>query len=234
MRFAPTDATAPAVPQGLTATSGAGTVQLSWQGVSDAGYEVLREDRVVASITGTSLELPASADAARYFVRAVDTAGNRSATSPVVVPETVDPGTLPVTAIAAGGDWTYRYESDAPAGDWASTDFDDSGWTTGTAPLGVGSQRSGHGADGCGYEAADRLLPPLLHRRRRHTGGSAELTTRADDGVVVYVNGTEVARSNMPTGSIGHGTYATAAPTAAVCARQPRDRHGAGKRAGHR
>ncbi|QNN82707.1 hypothetical protein H3H54_01775 [Brachybacterium sp. Z12] len=48
-----------------------------------------------------------------------------------------------------------------------------------------------------------------------------ELTTRADDGVVVYVNGTEVARSNMPTGSIGHGTYASAAPNAAAALANP-------------
>src|SRR5699024_8541198 len=47
VRFAPTDATAPAVPQDLTASSSEGTVQLNWQGVDDATYEVLREDRVV-------------------------------------------------------------------------------------------------------------------------------------------------------------------------------------------
>src|SRR5699024_3808471 len=48
-----------------------------------------------------------------------------------------------------------------------------------------------------------------------------ELTTRADDGIVVYVNGTEVTRQNMPDGAIGHGTYATAAPTAAAALANP-------------
>src|SRR5699024_5265977 len=82
-RFEPTDATAPAVPQDLTASSSEGTVQLNWQGVDDATYEVLREDRVVATTASVSLSLPALEDPGRYFVRAVDAAENRSATSPV-------------------------------------------------------------------------------------------------------------------------------------------------------
>ena len=47
------------------------------------------------------------------------------------------------------------------------------------------------------------------------------MTTRADDGIVVYVNGVEVGRTNLPAGTIGHNTYATAAPTAAVALANP-------------
>ena len=83
VRFAPTDATAPAVPQDLTASRSEGTVQLSWKGVDDATYEVLREDRVVATTASVSHSLPALDEPGRYFVRAVDAAGNRSATTPV-------------------------------------------------------------------------------------------------------------------------------------------------------
>ena len=36
-----------------------------------------------------------------------------------------------------------------------------------------------------------------------------------DDGAVVYVNGTEVWRSNMPTGSISNATLASSAVSAA-------------------
>jgi hypothetical protein len=41
------------------------------------------------------------------------------------------------------------------------------------------------------------------------------LSTRADDGVVVYVNGTEVGRANMPNGTITSGTYASSAVSTA-------------------
>jgi hypothetical protein len=39
--------------------------------------------------------------------------------------------------------------------------------------------------------------------------GSLTLSLVADDGAVVYVNGVEVARDNMPRGSIGYLTYAS-------------------------
>ena len=221
VRFAPTDATAPAVPQDLTASRSEGTVQLSWKGVDDATYEVLREDRVVATTASVSHSLPALDEPGRYFVRAVDAAGNRSATTPVAVPEAVDPGTLPTTAIPAGGEWTYRYETAAPASEWAGTDFDDSDWADGTAPLGWG-----HGDLGTEL-SVEGTKPLTAYFRRSFTVEDAsqvaalELTTRADDGIVVYVNGTEVARQNMPDGTIGHGTYATAAPTAAAALANP-------------
>ena len=37
------------------------------------------------------------------------------------------------------------------------------------------------------------------------------LRVRRDDGVVLYVNGTEVARSNMPTGNVRNSTLAATA-----------------------
>ncbi len=41
--------------------------------------------------------------------------------------------------------------------------------------------------------------------------GTVTLKTRADDGVAVYVNGTEVGRSNLPGGTVTSGTYALSA-----------------------
>ena len=38
-----------------------------------------------------------------------------------------------------------------------------------------------------------------------------QLTSVADDGAVFYVNGTEVARSNMPAGAVTYRTYASSA-----------------------
>jgi hypothetical protein len=47
------------------------------------------------------------------------------------------------------------------------------------------------------------------------------LTTRADDGVVVYVNGQELGRSNVAAGTVGPATYATAAPRTTVAVANP-------------
>ena len=220
VRFAPTDASAPSTPQDLMVSSAAGIDQLSWDGVPDGTYEVLREDRVVATTPATSLQLPA-VSGARYFVRAVDPAGNRSATSSAVTPEVVDPGTLPVEVIPAGSAWAHHYETDAPPSDWKDASFDDSSWANGPAPLGWGSSDLGTELTAAGTK------PLTAYFRHSFTIDDAtqiaalDLTTRADDGVVLYLNGTEVGRANMPTGTISHGTYATAAPRTADAIANP-------------
>ena len=69
-----------------TSASTASTVTLAWDGVSDAvSYEILRDDRAIASTDSTSIEVPRGGEN-RFFVRAVDAAGNRSATTAVYVP----------------------------------------------------------------------------------------------------------------------------------------------------
>ena len=48
-----------------------------------------------------------------------------------------------------------------------------------------------------------------------------DVSVDADDGVVVYLNGTEIARANMPTGTLGQNSYATAAPRTDDGEREP-------------
>ena len=47
------------------------------------------------------------------------------------------------------------------------------------------------------------------------------MTTRADDGVVVYLNGKEVGRANLPDGAVTRGTYATVAASTATAVASP-------------
>lgn len=101
VRFAPRDTTAPSVPADLTSTDlGEGTFRLSWHGSSDdqgaVRYEVLRDDRVITTTTDTALVVDEPVEAQRYFVRAIDATGNRSASTPVHV--------LGPTAPAGSGD----------------------------------------------------------------------------------------------------------------------------------
>ncbi|WP_165912785.1 fibrinogen-like YCDxxxxGGGW domain-containing protein [Tamaricihabitans halophyticus] len=89
VRFAPRDTTAPSTPANLRSGPGAaGKVRLSWSGSTDdrqvAGYEILLQDRVIGRTTGqTSYEVDTPTSTARYFVRAVDREGNRSASTSV-------------------------------------------------------------------------------------------------------------------------------------------------------
>ena len=84
-RFALADATPPAVPTNLRATAFTATdVTLAWGSSGGAGthYVVLRDDRPIASTTLTTLTVPRAGND-RFFVRAVDAAGNASASTAV-------------------------------------------------------------------------------------------------------------------------------------------------------
>ncbi len=82
-RFCSRDTTAPSVPTNFQVLSGN---TLYWKPSTDdsgvaPGYEVIRDDRVIATTLRHSYPLPG---AGRYFVRAIDATGNRSATTTVL------------------------------------------------------------------------------------------------------------------------------------------------------
>ena len=93
-KFCQRDVQAPTVPGNPSAnTEPDGGMRLQWSASSDdfpgfIGYEVLRNDRVVSPLVyGSSYVDPAGTTADRYFVRAVDPAGNRSASTALIDPD---------------------------------------------------------------------------------------------------------------------------------------------------
>ncbi|MGW8482199.1 fibrinogen-like YCDxxxxGGGW domain-containing protein [Microbacterium sp. NPDC055903] len=227
VRHTQVDATAPTAPSGLTATVAAGGVDLAWSAATDdvgvKAYQVLRNDRVVATVTGTSLTLPAAPSSTHYFVRAVDARGNVSASTAAVtavIPpeEPEEPETA--TLIAAGSTWSYLFTNAGPAGTWTSKDYDASSWQTGAAPLGWGQASLG-----TTLTSSETSKPIVSFYRRSFDVADASkvesvtVTTRADDGVVVYLNGVEIGRSNVTGSAVG--SYATSAISAANALANP-------------
>ncbi|MGL4398417.1 MAG: Ig-like domain-containing protein, partial [Luteolibacter sp.] len=91
---------------------------------------------------------------------------------------------------------------------WKETTFNDSTWASGAAPLGY---TDSHIVTIVSSPAAPNRYITTYFRRTFDVAGAAAiqdltLNILRDDGVVVYINGTEVARQNMPTGPI---TYLT-------------------------
>ena len=86
VRYAPRDVTPPPAPSNLTVTQSGDNDQLNWSASGEAGarYHVLRNDRVIATVNGTSYRVKHT-DNARYFVRAADANGNYSASTSVAV-----------------------------------------------------------------------------------------------------------------------------------------------------
>ena len=89
-------------------------------------------------------------------------------------------------------------------------------WESGDAPFGAGDSGAGNTATTIG----DGQVPVTTYFQRSFglesvPDAGLEFTTRADDGLVAFVNGTEIARANLPTGEISSATRATARPDSA-------------------
>ena len=116
-----------------------------------------------------------------------------------------------VTLLAAGSRWAY-WDAGASAGaDWSTSAFDDSAWARGAAPLGYGD---GHIVTTVSY-GTDAFNKHITTWFRTTFAGPASLpdalslSLLRDDGAVVYLNGTEVARSNLPSGALTDSTLAS-------------------------
>ncbi|MDX2067323.1 MAG: DUF839 domain-containing protein [Haliscomenobacter sp.] len=97
-----------------------------------------------------------------------------------------------------------------PSGDWKSLNYEDRGWLHGPGVLGYGDPVST--LLSFGDDTNNKYITTYF--RKKFTvadlaaiGDSLLLGLRRDDGAVVYINGTEVARSNMPSGAITYSTF---------------------------
>lgn len=109
--------------------------------------------------------------------------------------------------IPAASVWKYLDNGSNQGTNWQTITFNDSAWATGRAELGYGDY---------GVEATTVAKHITTYFRHSFVLTNApaytdlELYVRRDDGVVVYLNGTEVARDNMPAGTITYTTLASA------------------------
>ena len=112
--------------------------------------------------------------------------------------------------IANGSIWKYSDGNGMPASNWLSPAYSDSGWKSASAALGYGAlghtTTIGYGTD------PNNKYPTAYFRKNINITNLASkenfvISTFVDDGAVVYVNGTEVQRINMPAGVITFNTY---------------------------
>ena len=209
-RFCPEDQTVPTAPTSLTATSADTSLTLRWAASADPSgppeYWVYRDGRVVGTTTGTSWTDTGRTGPATYAVRAVDAAGNRSAST---VPAVLSPFGLVLSPMKAAWRWTYP-SADLPA-NWSAPGFNDSAWALGNGELGYGE------ADEATVISTAPTPRPLTAYFRRTVDvpdptqfSEFVVDVVRDDGAAVYVNGTEVCRSNLPPGPLSAATAATA------------------------
>jgi hypothetical protein len=141
------------------------------------------------------------------------TSGGIRRTSPPVVITISEPVQAPVSIalVPAGSTWRYMSTNVAQPASWLTPAFNDSSWSSGAAELGFGD--GGEATTIYGGPAASRY--PTVYFRRTFSvndpGGVTNLSLqlKRDDGAVVYLNGHELFRDNMPAGTIAYSTLAS-------------------------
>jgi hypothetical protein len=113
------------------------------------------------------------------------------------------------TRLAKLGSWKYLDSGVDPGTSWRNAGFDDSTWSSGTAPLGEGDAHIT-----TSINTGTSTARHTVYFRKTFTVPNAasvahlRLNVLRDDGVVVYLNGTEVARDNITSGTVAHNDLA--------------------------
>ncbi|MBU2863681.1 choice-of-anchor J domain-containing protein [Reinekea forsetii] len=115
-----------------------------------------------------------------------------------------------VQLVGSKAEWAYLDDGSSADG-WNTLDFDDASWAKGNAQLGYGD---GDEVTEISFGSDEKNKHPTTYFRKSFNlddpSKVIKLTLRLlrDDGAVVYINGQEVVRSNMPDGDITPTTFA--------------------------
>ncbi len=112
------------------------------------------------------------------------------------------------TLVQKGGVWSYYDQGSLDDEDWTAATYDYGKWGSGKAPIGYCS------GDTMTTNIAKSL--PTYYFRTALTldgtpgdGDTFTLDYTVDDGFIIYVNGTEAGRYNMPSGTVRYSDLAT-------------------------
>jgi hypothetical protein len=110
-----------------------------------------------------------------------------------------------------GSTWKYNDGSSIPATGWFSSSYNDSSWKNGTAQLGYGNKGETT-IIGYGPSSTNKYTTAYFRKTitisNLSTKSNFIITTFVDDGAAVYVNGTEIGRFNLPTGTLDFNSLA--------------------------
>jgi hypothetical protein len=116
--------------------------------------------------------------------------------------------------ISFGSSWKYLDNGSNQGTVWRGISFDDATWKTGNGKFGYGITDAatavsyGSNPD---YKYITTYFRKSISITNPNTYTSYTASVKRDDGIVVYVNGVEVYRNNLPTGTISYTTLASSA-----------------------
>jgi hypothetical protein len=121
---------------------------------------------------------------------------------------------FPSLLVGSGASWKYRDTGVAPPVDWTLPSFNDATWLSGPARLGYGGDGEAT-VVGFGGNVDNRHITTWFRHTFTVTDPAVfdalKVELQRDDGAVVYLNGIELLRENLPSQTILPSTLAAAA-----------------------
>lgn len=113
--------------------------------------------------------------------------------------------------VPANAVWKYLDDGSDQGMDWVNPDFNDANWAAGPAELGYGDSDEATVINGgpSGTHFACSYFRHEFQIADKDALGQLRVQLIRDDGAIVYLNGVEVVRDNMPAGPVNHQTWAT-------------------------
>jgi hypothetical protein len=130
---------------------------------------------------------------------------------PSVAARTYNGGAQDVTLLPKEASWKYLDDGSDQGNAWRMPGFDEGNWESGPGQFGYneGDEGTVVSYGGVGF---DKHITTYLRTSFQVASAGAvsrlELGVLRDDGAALYLNGTEIARSNLPPGVITHQTTA--------------------------
>jgi PKD repeat protein len=124
------------------------------------------------------------------------------------------------TLVANGSVWKYMDNGSNQGTAWYAPGFNDAGWASGPSELGYGDGDEATVVNACGtvtqFPTCSNKYTTTYFRQTISVPNATSfaqfvINLRRDDGIVLYLNGTEIYRNNMPAGTITYSTFASTA-----------------------
>jgi len=115
------------------------------------------------------------------------------------------------TVISKQSTWKYQDDGSDKGNEWFKSDYDDSQWKSGAGKFGYGDNQQtliSYGSNSL-YKHITTYFRKTFEIADNETASGYILNILRDDGAIVYLNGKEIVRSNMPETNINYKTLAS-------------------------
>lgn len=179
------------------------SLAISWSQLSGPATVIFS----ATNLAETAMTFP---KAGLYVVRLSATDGEWQANDDLTI--SIVRTNYPLTLVPANSSWKYLDNGSNQGTAWRQPGFNDSSWATGFAQFGYGDNDEAT-VISYGPVSTNKYITSY-YRKTFQVADAAAITALTvsvlrDDGAVVYLNGTEIFRSNMTNGVIHHTTVAS-------------------------